>query len=88
MLGHELRNPLAPIRNAVAVLKADESPDSTANWAHQVIDRQVSHLSRIVDDLLDIGRISTGKIAVNREPVDLAIAVARVVETVHTLFEG
>ena len=61
MLAHELRNPLAPIRNAVNVMRLSEAGDTTT-WARDVIDRQVTHLTRLVDDLLDISRITSGKI--------------------------
>jgi PAS domain S-box-containing protein len=87
MLGHELRNPLAPIRNAVAVLGAGD-PEVTLTWAREVIDRQVTHLGRLVDDLLDLGRIRIGKVAVKRDPVELSTLVARVVDSARTLFQG
>jgi PAS domain S-box-containing protein len=88
MLGHELRNPLAPIRNAVAILRAGEAGGSASSWAHDVIERQVGQMSRIVDDLLDVSRITAGKIAVDRQPVDLAALVTRVAETSRALFAG
>ena len=68
MLGHELRNPLAPIRNAVEIIRAREGTDPTVAWARDLIDRQVSHLSRLVDDLLDVSRITSGKITLQKEP--------------------
>ncbi|HEY1379601.1 MAG TPA: response regulator [Gemmataceae bacterium] len=80
MLAHELRNPLAPIRNAVAVLRATGTDPSALNWAGGVIDRQVRHLVRLVDDLLDISRITRGKIRLRPEPVDVAAVVAQAVE--------
>ncbi len=67
MLSHELRNPLAPIRNAVAVLdRSDGTP--VASWAADVIGRQVTHPARLVDDLLDVSRITSGKIRLETRP--------------------
>jgi PAS domain S-box-containing protein len=87
MLGHELRNPLAPIRNAVAVMGAKDDCDPTTAWARQVIERQVRHLSRLVDDLLDVGRITSGKITLRREVVDFGAVVARALEASRPLHE-
>jgi PAS domain S-box-containing protein len=87
MLGHELRNPLAPIRNAVAVMGAKGTPDATTAWARELIERQVGHLSRLVDDLLDVGRITSGKITLQRAQVDLADVVSRAVEAAHPLHD-
>jgi len=70
MLSHELRNPLAPIRNAVAVLdRSDSTP--VASWASDVIGRQVTHLARLVDDLLDVSRITSGKIRLENAALEL-----------------
>jgi PAS domain S-box-containing protein len=85
MLGHELRNPLAPIRNAVAVMGTKGTADPTTRWAREVIERQVGQLSRLVDDLLDVGRITSGKITLQREPVDLAAVAARALEAARPL---
>ena len=82
MLGHELRNPLGAIVGAVQVLDAIEPADSMSRRARGVISRQVKHLSRIIDDLLDAGRIVTGKIALTRQPLDLSAVVRRSVATV------
>jgi PAS domain S-box-containing protein len=80
MLAHELRNPLAPIRNAAQVLKLLGPPEVDQRWALGVIERQTQHLMRLVDDLLDVSRITQGKIALRREPVDLALVVQHAVE--------
>jgi PAS domain S-box-containing protein len=72
MLGHELRNPLAPIRNASFVLRNTALNDRRAKQAGEIIERQAAHLSRIVDDLLDVSRIARNKISVRRTPLDLA----------------
>jgi len=87
MLGHELRNPLAPIRNAVAVMAAREVSDPTIVWARELIERQVGHISRLVDDLLDISRITRGKIILHREVLDFAAVVSRAVEATLPLLE-
>ena len=75
MLGHELRNPLASIANAVVLI--DRADPASADWklARDVIDRQAAHLGRIVDDLLDVGRAVAGKMSLNLQPVDLHRAV-------------
>jgi signal transduction histidine kinase len=71
MLGHELRNPLGAIAGAVAVLNALGAPDERAKRARDVIGRQVQHLSRLVDDLLDVSRVTTGKVRLATRPLDL-----------------
>ena len=78
MLGHELRNPLGAITSAVHLLGRG-APDrlEPTSIARDVIDRQARHLARLVDDLLDVGRVITGKILLNRQPLDLAEAVTR-----------
>jgi signal transduction histidine kinase len=81
MLAHELRNPLAPISNAVELmrLKADRSADLSGM---HMIDRQVSHLVRLVDDLLDASRISRGKLVLSRKPVNLTQLIGETVESI------
>ena len=81
MLAHELRNPLAPIRNAVTVLRHRSGDNPDAVRAQDVIDRQVSHLVRLVDDLLDVSRITRGKIQLKLQEVDVASVVNAAVET-------
>ncbi len=77
MLAHELRNPLAPIRNAVEILRMLDIPEPNLQWANDVISRQVEQMVRLVDDLLDISRITGGKIQLRMAPVDAALAVSR-----------
>ena len=88
MLSHELRNPLAPIRNAVEVIRRVAPPDATLTMARDVIDRQVTQLARLVDELLDVSRISRGKIVLKKEPVELAKIIAHSVETVRPLIDS
>jgi signal transduction histidine kinase len=88
ILGHELRNPLAPISNALQVLKLPGANGHVAEQAREMMERQVQHMVRLVDDLLDVSRIVRGKVDLRREPVELAAAVARAVETVGPLVEA
>jgi len=85
MLAHELRNPLAPIHNAVELMRLKPLTDPKLNWARDVIARQLTSLTRLVDDLLDVSRITRGKINLTREPVELEGLIARAVETIHPL---
>jgi PAS domain S-box-containing protein len=80
MLGHELRNPLAPIRNAVQILRHAGNDESILEKARGMIERQVSHMTRLVDDLLDVSRISRGKILLHEERLDLTRLVRDTVE--------
>ena len=83
-LAHELRNPLAPIRFALETLKLD-TPPATAARARDVIERQVKQLVRLVDDLLDVSRITANRIQLRREPLDLARLMATAAESVAPL---
>jgi PAS domain S-box-containing protein len=87
-LAHELRNPLAPIRNAVAVLSHKGPPDAELVWSREVIARQVRHMSRLLDDLLDVARISRDRLELRRERVTLAEVVASAIETSRPLIEA
>jgi len=80
-LAHELRNPLAPIRNAVKILMAKGPPDPELQWARGVIDRQVQHMARLLEDLLDVSRISRNSLELRMERVNLAAVVEAAVET-------
>ncbi|WP_165247315.1 PAS domain S-box protein [Paludisphaera soli] len=81
MLGHELRNPLAPIRNAVRVMKRRGGDDPDLAWARDVIDRQVGQLAHLVGDILELARVNRGKVRLHLEPVDAAAVVSAAVET-------
>jgi PAS domain S-box-containing protein len=80
-LAHELRNPLAPIRNAVAILGKKGPLDPELTWSREVIDRQVDQLSRLIDDLLDIARIASGKLLIRNERIPLERAIDMALET-------
>lgn len=86
MLGHELRNPLAPIRNAIDVAKRADDPQRT-RWALEVVERQSAHLTRLVDDLLDIGRITRGQLSLSRRRVPLRYAIESAVEATRANIE-
>jgi PAS domain S-box-containing protein len=85
MLAHELRNPLAPIRTASELLKRTPQPDERAQTAIDIVKRQVNHLTRLVDDLLDISRITRARIELKRRDVGLADIVAQALETVEPM---
>ncbi len=87
MLGHELRNPLAPIRNAAEVLRRVGSGDEQLGWVHGVLVRQVNHVTRLVDDLLDISLITRGTLHLRLEPVNLVPLLERAVEDARPLFQ-
>jgi signal transduction histidine kinase/CheY-like chemotaxis protein len=80
LLAHELRNPLGPIRHAAKILRAKTPSPSELQWATSIIDRQAEHMSRLVEDLLDVSRISRGTIELRRERVDLAVVLKAAVE--------
>jgi signal transduction histidine kinase/DNA-binding response OmpR family regulator len=88
MLAHELRNPLAPIRTAAELLRMLELDNENLIWASEVISRQVEHLVRLVDDLLDISRITGGKIQLRVETIDARSVVDRAVETSRPLLDA
>src|SRR5690606_5782408 len=86
-LAHELRNPLAPMVNATALLRSPGTTPEAARQAQEIIERQLSHMIRPVDDLLDVSRISRGKLTVRREPIELATVVQNAVDTVRPFVE-
>ena len=85
MLGHELRNPLAPIVTALHLLRQRDG--DVNQHERSIIERQVTHLVQLVDDLLDVSRITTGKVELKREPIELADVVARAIEMASPLLE-
>jgi PAS domain S-box-containing protein len=87
-LAHELRNPLAPIRNALEILGLKDVAAPAAVEARELMVRQLAHLVRLVDDLLEVSRITHGKIELRREPVELASVIESAVETVRPLVDA
>ncbi|HTK76001.1 MAG TPA: ATP-binding protein [Gemmataceae bacterium] len=87
-LAHELRNPLAPIRNAVQLLISKGQQDPDLDWARAVIDRQVQIMARLLDDLLDVSRISRNELELRKSSVDLAAVVESAVETSRPVVEA
>lgn len=86
-LAHELRNPLAPMVNALELIRTPRTTPETTRQAQEIIDRQLTHMVRLVDDLLDVSRISRGKLAIRREPIELAAVIHNAVDTVRPLLE-
>ena len=87
MLAHELRNPLSAIRNAVALSVGEEVPAEDLAWSMEVIQRQLRQLTRLIDDLLDVSRITRGKVALRKELLDASHVIQRAVEAVRGLFD-
>ena len=87
MLAHELRNPLAPIRNAVQIIRLKGRDEKAVDAASIMMERQVSHMVRLVDDLLDVSRISRGKIELQRGRIELASSIHQAVEAVRSLYK-
>lgn len=80
-LAHELRNPLAPISNSLHLLRLSSDAEPAARRIHEIMEQQVNHMVRLVDDLMDVSRISNGKIELRKEPIELAVLVDEAVET-------
>jgi PAS domain S-box-containing protein len=88
MLAHELRNPLAPISNAVQVLRKGDSDAKAIHSSSEMLERQVGHMARLVDDLLDVSRITRGKIELRKERVELAEILNQAVESTRALYKS
>ena len=88
MLAHELRNPLAPIRNGLEILRLTEGDPVAVARTRDMLRRQVEHLARLVDDLLDVSRITRGKVELRKQPVELGAALSRAVEGVRPLVDA
>src|SRR5262245_12107389 len=88
MLSHELRNPLAPIRTAIEVIRRVAPPDPTLTMAREAVDRQVGHLVRLVEELLDVSRISEGRITLKKEQIELSRVLSHSIETARPLIES
>ena len=87
-LSHELRNPLAPLRNALTLLRRMECADPKAERLQVIMERQLNHLVRLVDDLLELSRISRGVLSLRREPVDVAVVIRSAIETCDPLIQA
>lgn len=83
MLAHELRNPLAPLRNTLHILRIKGASDPVVTQMGGMMERQVEHLVRLVDDLLDVSRITRGQMELRKEPLDLAVVVSRAVQSIR-----
>ena len=88
MLGHELRNPLAPLSNALALLGPNDPDPETVRWARDIMARQVRQMVRLVDDLFDLSRIMQGKLELRKERVELAAVIADAVETARPVIDA
>jgi len=88
ILAHELRNPLAPIRNAVQILHLEQALGPQSQWALHAIDRQVRQMSRLIDDLVDVARITSNRLELRKERVELATVLRSAVETSSALLQG
>ncbi len=88
MLAHELRNPLVPIRNAAHVLGQLGPQEPRMQWAQQIIEQQVGHLTRLVDDLLDVSRIVRGKVALKVVPIEVAAVVNQALDMARPLIDA
>ncbi len=87
-LSHELRNPLAPIRNAIRALRQMSPADPRVAWCHDVIDRQTEQMAHLLDDLLDVSRLSRGQLTLRLRPLPLATAIEQAIEIANPLIEA
>ena len=88
ILAHELRNPLAPIRTAVQILNREGTLAPESQWALSAIERQVRQMARLIDDLVDVARMTSNRFELRKERVDLAAVLRLAVETSGSPLEG
>ena len=88
MLAHELRNPLAPIGNALAILRRSATPNPTVTWVHDIIKRQVDHLTRLLDELLEVSRLTSGKVVLKTRPTEISDSMRFAIEASRPLMRG
>jgi signal transduction histidine kinase len=86
-LAHELRNPLAPMSNALALLRSERLPEHDRERAREILERQLRHMVRLIDDLLDVSRVTTGKLSLHRQSLDLAVLLRHAVELAEPMAE-
>ncbi len=88
ILAHELRNPLSAMHNAVQLMHAAKLGSERVDWVRDLLDRQLKHLTRLIDDLLDVRRITSGSVRLQREPLDLESVLRQSVEAVRSLIDA
>ena len=87
MLGHELRNPLAPVTTALQIMRIHENEPSRVARSREIVERQIDHMTRLIDDLLDVSRITRGKIELREQPLLLSAVIERAVESARPLID-
>jgi signal transduction histidine kinase len=87
ILAHELRNPLAAMQSGLELLSGKLLPESKIPWAHSLLERQLKHLKRLIDDLLDVSRITSGRVQIRREPLQLATILSHSVDAARSLID-
>lgn len=87
ILAHELRNPLAAIVSGVELMRLPGLPTDKVQWAHELVERQLQHLVRLIDDLLDVSRITTGRVQLQRETVDLVTVLTQSMDAIRPLID-
>jgi signal transduction histidine kinase len=87
MLGHELRNPLAPVTTALQIMRIHENEPSRVARSREIVERQIEHMSRLIDDLLDVSRITRGKIELREQPLLLSSVIERAIESARPLID-
>jgi signal transduction histidine kinase len=87
MLGHELRNPLAPVTTALQIMRIHESEPIRVARSREIVERQIEHMTRLIDDLLDVSRITRGKIELREQPLLLSSVIERAIETARPLID-
>jgi signal transduction histidine kinase len=87
ILAHELRNPLAAMQSGLELLSGNLLPENKVPWAHALLERQLKHLKRLIDDLLDVSRITSGRVQVRREPLQLETVIAHSVDAARSLID-
>jgi signal transduction histidine kinase len=87
MLGHELRNPLAPVTTALQIMRIHESEPNRVARSREIVERQIEHMTRLIDDLLDVSRITRGKIELREQPLLLSSVIERAIESARPLID-